>query len=111
MVFLSLYKKFIYPYLEYSIQANYLILCRNAEALKKVQKLALMFVKGLRNVPYETALKQLRLFSITHRRTRGDLLAMSRLNECVTGNVNEEGQLLCPLSSSSRCGPWTKALQ
>ncbi len=37
------------------------ILCRDAEALEKVQKLALKFVKGFRHVPYEAALKQLRL--------------------------------------------------
>ncbi len=38
-----------------------------AEALEKVQKLALKFVRGLRHVPYEAVLKQLRLFSLTHR--------------------------------------------
>ncbi len=55
------------------------ILCRDAEALEKVQKLALKFVKGLRHVPYEAALKQLRLFSITHRRIHGDLIGMFRI--------------------------------
>ncbi len=49
------------------------------EALIKVQKLALKFVKGLRHVPYEAALKQLRLFSLTHRRIRGDLIAMFKI--------------------------------
>ncbi len=44
--------------------------------LEKVQKLALKFVKGLRHVPYEAALKQLRPFSLTHQRIREDLITM-----------------------------------
>ncbi len=44
-----------------------------------MQKLALKFVKGLRHVPYEAALKQLRLFSLTHGRIRGDLIAMFKI--------------------------------
>ncbi len=64
------------PHLEYSVQATNPILSRDTEALIKMQKLALKFVKGLRHVPYEAALKQLRLFSFTHRRIRGDLKAM-----------------------------------
>ncbi len=39
----------------------HLILSRDAEALEKVQKLALKFVNGLWHVPYEAGLKQLRL--------------------------------------------------
>ncbi len=49
------------------------------EALEKVQKLALKFVKGLRHVPYEAALKQLRQFSLLHRRILGDLIAMFKI--------------------------------
>ncbi len=75
-IFLPLYKTFIRPHLEYAIQAAHPTLCRDAEALEKVRKLALKFVKGLRHVPYEAALKQLRLFSLTHLRIRGDLIAM-----------------------------------
>ncbi len=78
-IFLLLYKTFIRPHLEYSIQATHPILCRDAEALEKIQKLALKFVKRLRHVPYEAALKQLRLFSLTHRRIRGDLIAMFKI--------------------------------
>ncbi len=75
-IFLLLYKTFIRPHLEYAIHATHTTLCRDAEALEKVQKLALKFVKGLRHVLYEAALKQLRLFFLTHRRIRGDLIAM-----------------------------------
>ncbi len=73
-IFLLLYKTFIGPHLEYSIQATHPILGRDAEALEKVQKVNLKFVKGLRHVPYEAAHKQLRLFSLTHRLIRGDII-------------------------------------
>ncbi len=76
-IFLPLYKTLIRPNIEWSIQATHPILCR--QGTEKVQKLALKFVKGLRHVPYEAALKQLRLFSFTHRRIRGDLIAMFRI--------------------------------
>ncbi len=66
-IFLPLYKTFIRPHLEHDFQATHHILRRDADALEKVQKLALKFVKGLRHFPHEAALKQLRLFSLTHR--------------------------------------------
>ncbi len=46
---------------------------------EKVQKLALKFFKRLRHVLYEAALKQLRLFSLTHRRICGGLIAMFKI--------------------------------
>ncbi len=71
-IVLPLYKTFIRPHLQYSIQATHPTLCSDAEPQDKVQKLALKSAKGLRHVPYEAALKQLRLFSLTHWRIRGD---------------------------------------
>ncbi len=41
------------------------ILSRDAEALGRVQKLTLKFVKGLRHVTREAALRQLRQFPLT----------------------------------------------
>ncbi len=56
------------------------ILSRECQALESVQKLALTFVKGLRHVPYETALLQrLQLFSLVRRRIRGDLICMCKI--------------------------------
>ncbi len=73
-IFLPLYKAFIRPHLEYPIQASSPILSRDCQALESVQKLAVKFVKGLRHVPYETALQRLQLFSLIRRRIRGDLI-------------------------------------
>ncbi len=75
-IFLPLYKAFIRPHLEYAIQAFSPILSQDCQALESVQKLAVKFVKGLRHVPYETALQRLQLFSLTRRRIRGDLICM-----------------------------------
>ncbi len=44
-----------FSYLEYAIHATHTILSRGAEALEKVQKLALKFVKGFWHAPYEAA--------------------------------------------------------
>ncbi len=55
------------------------MLSRDAEALERAQKLALKFVKGLRHVPYKALIKQLCLFSLTHRRICGDLIAMFKI--------------------------------
>ncbi len=52
------------------------ILSRDYQALEIVQKLAVKFVKGLRHVPYETALQRLQLFSLACRRIRNDLICM-----------------------------------
>ncbi len=64
-IFFPLYKTFIRPHLEYAFQATHSIICRDAEAVEEVQKLALKFVKGLRHIPYEAALKQLCIYSLT----------------------------------------------
>ncbi len=37
------------------------------------------FVKGLRHVPYEAALQWLKLFSLTRKRMRGDLIYMFKI--------------------------------
>ncbi len=55
-IFLPLYKAFYRPHLEYAIQASSPILSWDFQALESVQKFAVKFVKGLRHVPYETAL-------------------------------------------------------
>ncbi len=79
MFFLPLHKIFIRPHLEYAIQATHPTLSLDAEALEKAQKLALMFVKGLRHVTYKAAPIQLRIFSLTNWRTRGDIIAMFKI--------------------------------
>ncbi len=78
-IFLQLHKTFIRRHLEHAIQPTHPILRRDAKALEKVQKPALKFVKGFRHVPCEAPVKQCCLFSLTHRRIRGDLIAMTKI--------------------------------
>ncbi len=54
-------------------------------------KIALKFVEGLLHVPYEAALKLLRLFSLTHRWIHGGLKAMFKITH---------GLLEIPLAST-----------
>ncbi len=78
-MFLPVYKTFIHPHLEYAIQESSPILSRDRQALESVQKLAGKFVKGLRHVPYETALQRLRLFSLVRKRIRGYLICLYKI--------------------------------
>ncbi len=74
-----MYKVFIRPHYEYAIQVTSPIVSRDCQALESVQKLAVKFVKGLRHVPYETALQQLQLFSLARRRILGNLFCMYKI--------------------------------
>ncbi len=84
-IFLSLYKAFIRPHLEYAIQASSHIISRDYQALECVQKLAVKFGKGLLHVPYETALQRLQLFSLVRRRIRGDPICMYKIMHGLLG--------------------------
>ncbi len=52
---------------------------RDAEALEKMQKLILKFLKGIWHVPCAAALQRLRLFCLSHRRVHGDLISMFKI--------------------------------
>ncbi len=58
-IFRPLYKILIRSHVKYAIQATHPIQSRDAEALEKVEKLALKSVKGLPHAPYEAVLQQL----------------------------------------------------
>ncbi len=55
------------------------VLIRDTKVLQNMQKLAVILVKGLWHVPYEEVLQHLRLFSLTHRRIREDLISIFRI--------------------------------
>ncbi len=78
-IFLSLYKAFIHPHLEYAMQASSPILFRDCQVLESVQKLAAKFVKGLRHVSCEIVLQWLWLFSLVRRRIRCHLICMYKI--------------------------------
>ncbi len=72
-IYIPLYKILIWPHLEYAYQAHPPIRSRGAESLEMMQNLAVKFVKDLMYIPHKAALQQLRLFSLPHRRIRGNL--------------------------------------
>ncbi len=83
--FLPSYKAFIHPHLEYAVQASSPILSWDGQAQESVLKPVVKIDKGLRHVPYVTALQRLRLFSLARRRIRGDLICMYRMMHGLLG--------------------------
>ncbi len=76
-IYFSLSNVAIRPRLEYTVHASPLILSQDAE----VEKLVLKFVKRLR---HEAALQRLRVFSLRHRRTLGDLISIFEITRDLT---------------------------
>ncbi len=74
-----MYKAFIRPHLENAVHESSPILSRDCQALESVQKLVVKLVKGLRHVPYETALQRLQLFSLVRRGIHDDLICMYKI--------------------------------
>ena len=87
--FCLIYKTYIRPHLEFSVQAWSPYLAKDIDCLEKVQRAATKLVPHLRKLSYEERLEKLRLTSLFDRRKRGDLIETYKiLNEKV--NVNKD---------------------
>ena len=71
--FLILYKSYIRPHLEYSIQAWAPHFKKDSECLEKIQRRATKLVNGFQNLTYDNHLKRLGLMTL-ERRKREDLI-------------------------------------
>lgn len=89
VTFVSLYKSYVRPHLEFSSQAWSPWLARDIDILEKVQKRAVNMVGGLRSVTYAEQLAELGLQSLEERRREADLLLMHKVVYAKSG-VNSE---------------------
>ena len=78
-MFLNLYNTLVRPLLEYCVHAWSPYLQRDITLLENVQRRATRLVRRLKNMDYETRLKELKLTKLEDRRTRGDMILTYRL--------------------------------
>ena len=75
-IFLGLYRQYIRPHLEFSVQAWAPWCQRDKDMLENVQRRAVKMISGLRGDSYEERLKELGLTSLEERRHRADMALM-----------------------------------
>ena len=71
---ISLYKMYVRPHLEYCVQAWNPWTLKDIAVLENVQKRAVRMVSGLQGHTYEEKLAEVGLTTLEERRTRGDLI-------------------------------------
>jgi ribonuclease P/MRP protein subunit RPP40 len=72
--FVQLYKVYVRPHLEYSVQAWSPYWKADKEKLEKVQRRAVNMVAGLKGKTYQDKLKEVGLTSLKDRRDRGAMI-------------------------------------
>jgi hypothetical protein len=100
-VFMQLYKQYVWPHLEFAVQAWAPYNAADIEILEKVQKKAVGMVSGLRSQDYAAKLKELRLTTLSEWRHQADMLMMYKLMHG-HGQLDEESWFLPPPPAAAR---------
>ena len=84
-----LFTGLVRPILEYAAPAWNPYKIKDVDYIEKVQRRFTKMIPSLRNLPYTERLKRLNLFSLRHRRRRGDLIQLFSLIRENSEMVNE----------------------
>jgi endonuclease/exonuclease/phosphatase family metal-dependent hydrolase len=104
---IKLYSALVRPQLEYanSVWAPYLR--KDIETLENVQRRATKLVPEIKHLSYTERLQHLNLFSLAHRRKRGDMVRVYK----ILNNLEEINNNIFKLSTSARTRGHNKKLQ
>jgi len=95
----KLYNSYVRPHLEYCVQAWSPHFRYDINLLERVQRRATKLVPGLRDLDYETRLRELGMYSLERRRIRGDLIEVFKI---MNGMVDIDVGVLFTLDINSR---------
>ena len=90
-MFLTLYKTFVRPHLEYCPEVWNPHLIKDINALENVQRRATKMVPECKDLSYEERLSMLKLFPLKERRARGDMISTFKL---LNGYIDASNSLL-----------------
>ena len=84
-IFTPTYIAIVRPHLEYCVQAWAPYCQKDIDCLERVQRLATRMIAGQKHKSYEQRLRDLDLFSLQRRRTRGDLIETFKIVKGLSG--------------------------
>ena len=107
-IFNRLYKVYVRPILEYCQQIWSPHLQKDIDEIEKVQRRATKLVKGLENLEYEERLEELKLFRLSDRRRRGDMITVYKM---INGMTDIDLTSLFTLNTKSNVNMNTRSHQ